>query len=83
MTTLTLELPENVLAALRCAPEDFPDEMRLAAAMMWYEEGKVSQEVASQIAGLCRTDFLLALARRGKESFRVDSADLDRELARG
>ena len=41
MTTLTLELPENVLAALRCAPEDFSDEIRLAAAMTWYEEGKI------------------------------------------
>jgi predicted HTH domain antitoxin len=83
MTTLTLELPESVLAALRFSPTDFPKEMRLAAAVTWYEDGKVSQEVASQIAGLCRTDFLLALARMGRDSFRVDLADLDRELARG
>jgi predicted HTH domain antitoxin len=83
MTTLSLELPENVLAALRCAPEDFSGEMRLAAAITWYEEGKISQEIASQVAGLCRTDFLLALAGRAKDSFRVDEADLDRELSRG
>lgn len=82
MTSLTLELPESVLAALRLSPADFPGEMRLAAAVTWYEDGKVSQEVASQIAGLCRTDFLLALARMGRDSFRVDLADLDRELAR-
>ena len=83
MTTLTLEFPENVFAALRCSPADFPKEMRLAAAVTWYEDGKVSQEVASEIAGLCRTDFLLALARMGRDSFRVDLVDLDRELARG
>lgn len=83
MTTLTMELPESVLAALRCSPSDFPGEMRLAAAVTWYEDGKISQEVASQIAGLCRTDFLLALARMGRDSFRVNLADLDRELARG
>jgi len=82
MPSLTLELPESVLAALRLSPADFPGEMRLAAAVTWYEDGKVSQEVASQIAGLCRTDFLLALARMGRDSFRVDLADLDRELAR-
>ena len=82
MTTLTLELPENVLAALRCSPEDFPNEMRLAAAVTWYQDGRISQEVASQISGLCRTDFLLALARMGKDSFQVDLADLDRELTR-
>lgn len=83
MTTLTLELPENVLAALRCSPEDLSKEVRLAAAATWYGQGKVSQEVAAQIAGMNRTDFLLALARMGKNSFQVDPADLDRELARG
>jgi len=82
MTTLSFELPESVLAALRLSPDDFPGEMRLAAAVTWYEDGKVSQEIAAQIAGLCRTDFLLALARMGRDSFRVDLADLDRELAR-
>ena len=82
MTIMTVELPETVLAALRVSPADFPGEMRLAAAVTWYESGKVSQEVASQIAGLPRTDFLLALARMGRDSFQVDLADLDRELAR-
>ena len=83
MTTLTLEMPEKVFTAMRVDPEEFTNEMRLAAAVSWYEQGKISQEVAARIAGLNRTDFLLALARRGKNSFRVDFADLDRELARG
>ena len=82
MHTLTLEMPENVLAALRFSPRDMPAELRLAAAVTWYEEGKVSQEVAAQRAGLCRTDFLLALARNGHDSFHVDFMDLDTELAR-
>jgi len=57
--------------------------MRLAAAATWHEQGRVSQEVAAEIAGLSRADFLLALARLGKSSFVVDPDDLDRELARG
>lgn len=83
MTQLTMEFPESVLAALRCAPAEFSREMRLAAAATWYEQGKVSQEVAAQVAGLNRTDFLLSLARMGRDSFQVDAADLDGELARG
>ncbi|MBI2435710.1 MAG: UPF0175 family protein [Candidatus Hydrogenedentes bacterium] len=83
MKTLTLEFPEAVFAALRCAPEDFPQEMRLAAAMSWYEQTRISQEVAAQVAGLSRTDFLLALASMQRNSFEVDMSDLDRELARG
>ena len=57
--------------------------MWLAVAVSWYEQFKISQEVAARIAELNRTDFLLALARLGKDSFRVDFADLHRELARG
>ena len=83
MTTLTIELPERVLVALRFDPEEFTREMRLAAAITWYEQGKVSQEVAARIAGMNRTDFLLALARAGKDSFQVDFPDLDRELTLG
>jgi predicted HTH domain antitoxin len=83
MAILTMDVPDKVLAALRNNPEQFASEMRLAAAAAWYEQGRVSQEVAAQIAGLSRTDFLLALARMGKDSFQVDFRDLDKELARG
>ena len=83
MTTLTMEMPEKVFTAMRVNPEEFTIEMRLAAAVSWYEQGKITQEVAARIAGLNRTDFLLALARLGKDSFKVDFAELDRELARG
>ena len=82
MTTLNIEMPDKVFSILRFPPEDFKKEMRLAAAVTWYEQGKVSQEIAAKIAGLNRTDFLLALARMGKNSFQVDFEDLDRELSR-
>jgi predicted HTH domain antitoxin len=83
VTTLTVEIPEKVFAAMRVDPDEFAKEMRLAAAVSWYEQGKISQELAARIAGLNRTDFLLAVARMGKDSFKVDFSDLDRELARG
>ena len=83
MTTVTVQVPESVLAVLRNNPEEFASEMQLAAAATWYEQGRVSQEVAARIAGLDRTDFLLALARMGRDSFAVDFNDLDKELSRG
>ncbi|HZF09698.1 MAG TPA: UPF0175 family protein [Thermoanaerobaculia bacterium] len=83
MTTLTLELPEEVFSALRRSPQEFGRELRLAAAIHWYQRGQISQEKASQVAGLDRTDFLLALAREGVDAFVVDFDDLERELERG
>ena len=35
MATLTLEMPEEVFAALRSSPEEFAREMGLAAAILW------------------------------------------------
>lgn len=57
--------------------------MRLAAAMHWYERGAISQERAAEIAGLDRTDFLVALAREGVDAFIVDLHSLRTELADG
>ena len=80
---ITMDLNEEVLSALRRSPEEFAREMRLAAAIHWYERGEISQEKAAQVAGLDRTDFLLALAREGADAFVVDFADLKKELQRG
>jgi predicted HTH domain antitoxin len=80
MTTVTLQMPDEVLAWLREEPEGFGAELRLAAAMNWYRRGTVSQEVAAQVAGLDRTDFLLALARHGEDVFRISLTDLSREV---
>ena len=78
-----MKLDEDVLSALRRSPDEFANKMRLAAAIHWYERGEISQEKAAQVAGLDRTDFLLALAREGEDAFVVDFTDLDRELQRG
>lgn len=83
MSTITIELPDEVFAAVRCDPVKMAQEIRFATAMAWYEQGKISQEIAANLAGLDRIDFLLELARQGCNSFQVDFADLDRELARG
>ncbi len=83
MTQVTLELPEKIYSVLHCSPDELDKELRLAASAHWYQQGRISQEWAAKIAGMGRTDFLLALARIGKDSFVVDFEDLDKELARG
>jgi predicted HTH domain antitoxin len=82
MTTVTLQLPDEVFAALRRSPDEFARALRLAAAIHWYERGEMSQEKAAQLAGLDRTDFLFALAREQANAFVVDFDDFKRELSR-
>ncbi|ALF54289.1 hypothetical protein ACX27_17875 [Nostoc piscinale CENA21] len=83
MTRVNLDLPEEVFSARRLPPDEFVRDMRLAAAIYWYQKGEISQEKAAQIAGLNRRDFLAALTREQVDVFTVDFDDLQQELNRG
>jgi len=83
MMEITMKVDEGVFSALRRSPNEFANEVRLAAAIHWYKRGEISQEKAAQVAGLDRTDFLLTLAREGEDAFVVYFTDLERELQRG
>jgi len=83
MTSVTMQLPDDVFSALRRSPDEFVRELRLAAAIHWYGKGEISQEKAASVAGLDRTDFLLALSREKADAFVVDFDDLKHELERG
>jgi len=43
MPTITFDLPEGALSALRLSPIEFVKEMRVAAALLWYSHGEISQ----------------------------------------
>ncbi|MCX5860349.1 MAG: UPF0175 family protein, partial [Proteobacteria bacterium] len=43
---ITIELSEGAFSALRSSPDTFAKEMRLAAAVKWYEIGLISQSKA-------------------------------------
>lgn len=83
MSEVTIHLPEEVFSARRLPPEEFVQEMRLAAAIYWYQKREVSMEKAATVAGLNRRDFLAVLAREQVDVFAVDFDDLERELSRG
>ena len=83
MVEIVLNFSEEALSARRKSPVEFGEEMRLAAALFWYQQGEISQEKAAQIAGLNRRDFLRVLAERKIDVFQVNFEDLEQELARG
>ena len=79
---VTIELPEGVFSILRASPEEFAQELRLAAAVKWYELGRISQSKAAQLAGLSRQAFLEALGRFEVSPFQVTPEELEEEAAR-
>lgn len=60
--TLQMELPESIFAVLHQDKQEFVKMMRLCAAVKLYELRRLSQEKASELAGIMsRGEFLLAL----------------------
>ena len=78
--TLVLELPDDAFSALRSSPEEFGRELRLAAAIKWYEMERVSQGKAAEIAGLSRSEFIEALGRYGVSPIQGSPTDLESEV---
>jgi predicted HTH domain antitoxin len=77
---VTIELPEDVLPILRTSPDAFVAEMRLAAAIKWYEQGRVSQGKAAELAGLSRQAFIDALGRYDVSPIQTTPEQLEREF---
>ncbi len=83
MATITIEVPDEAFAALHRSPQELGREMRLAAAMVWYTQGRISHEKAASFAGVSRIDLIDALATVKLPAFPVDVDELmeDVELA--
>ena len=79
---VSVELPEDAFSALRTTPEDFVAEMRLAAAVKWYELGLLSQSKAAEVAGVTRHELLDALNRFKVSPFQTSPNQLAEELGR-
>ncbi len=79
---VSIELPREVLSALRQDPDNFVREMRLAAAAKWYEMRLVSQAKAAEVAGVSRSEFLTALQRFGVSPFQYDADEIIEEVKR-
>ncbi|MBT9317600.1 UPF0175 family protein [Leptothoe spongobia] len=80
MIKIQLSLPESVFSVTRSKPEQFVQELRLAAAVKWYEIGMASQSKASEIAGISRQDFLAALDRFEVSPFQITADELEAEI---
>lgn len=81
MTQLTPEMPESVFATLHRDPKEFIHELRIAAAVKWYELERISQGRAAEIAGLTRAEFITALGQYKVSPFQYTAEEVLEDLA--
>jgi predicted HTH domain antitoxin len=79
-STFAIELPQGVLAPLAPTPKEAVRELRLAAAIELYREGRISQGQGALIAGLSRARFLDELFRAKVPACQVTVDELMEEV---
>ncbi|MDZ7742721.1 MAG: UPF0175 family protein [Bacteroidota bacterium] len=77
---ITLEIPDRAFSVLRDNPNKFARELLEAALCKWYEQGKISQSKASEIAEISRYEFLEILKKHDVNPFQYTPSDLDAEI---
>lgn len=74
--TLEIQMADEVFLAMQEDAESLGSELRLAAAVKWYELGRLSQEKAAQVAGLSRAAFIAQLARFKISPFQETATEI-------
>lgn len=78
---VVVNIPESVLIAEKTDAKSFAREIKMLAAVKLYELGRLSSGSAAELAGLSRTEFLLALGRYKVFPFESELRELESEGA--
>ena len=77
---ITLEIPDNSLSITRESPDEFARSLRIAAAVKWYELGRISQSKAAELIGCNRVELFNHLHDYRVPFLQTSVADLEAEL---
>jgi predicted HTH domain antitoxin len=80
MKTITIQVPDEMTSLGGGTDEQLAQSMRLATAILWYQQGRISQGKAAELAGLNRVLFINALYEAGVEAIQVTEEELKREM---
>jgi len=80
MERIILEIPEEVLISLKETPSELSRDIRMLAAVKYYQMGKLSSGRAAQLAGVSRISFLQALSLYGVSIFDLTPEELKQDI---
>ena len=77
---IILDIPETSLSITRERPNDFARSLRIAAAMKWYELGRISQSKAAELIGCTRIELFHHFQEYGVSPLQIDVSELENEM---
>jgi predicted HTH domain antitoxin len=80
MSTIQIEIPDELLLSLKETPEEFSQGFCMAAAAKLYEMHKISSGRAAQLAGISRVQFLATVGKYGVSVFDLTEEELAQDL---
>jgi predicted HTH domain antitoxin len=81
MSRISIDIADDLLQALREQAQDVVQEMRVSAALHYFQTRRLSLGQAARLAGIPRLAFLDVLMVRGIPAFDLSVEDADAEMA--
>lgn len=82
MTQVVLDFEPSTFSALRLGPAEFTHELKMAAIVRWYAEGRISPSKSAEILGISRVEFFNELCHRKVPACQVTIDKLCEEIFR-
>lgn len=79
MTQVVLDFDSGTMSALRKGPGQLAEEVKTAAVVQGYAEGRISQSKAAEILSISRARFLEELFRRRVPRCKLTSKNCERK----
>ena len=77
-----MELPESIFSLLHKDKQEIVKMFKLCTAVKLYEMRRISQEKASELAGMTRGEFLLSLKDFEVTPYQYSSKEIIEEVGR-
>jgi len=77
---LNISIPDSVVLSTRQSAVHFEAEAKIAIAIKFYRDEKLSLGQAAELAGFSELDFVKLLGQYGISVFRYEDGELEKDL---